>query len=300
MRNLLPHILILFAAKHGVNLAPDFLERFGFRELSQDVIGNIEAQTFPNRRYYDLIIIFWFILFLTVAILVIFLSVFAFSFLQRSLLAKDAIYFASNTGWVFGLINFFGALILLLIISILTLTTFMPSGFKNFILSEQISVGYLFDFKSSLKITIILALIYYLLVTPFVFLAFRDYQAVFKDKVVANQFFDFATRKYSFDEVYSVTFSSEVSAQDEATISVVFLLIDGRRIDFFKKPALIFDYQRIKNLYNELKLRKVTIEIVKPTNEVLSVVSRTCPQNQMEFYSLFGVDHPISPRPDCP
>lgn len=299
MRNLLPHMLILFAAKHGLNLAPDFLEKLGFKELPLDLVGNIEAQTFPNKRYYDLVIIFWFILYLSSSILTIFLSVSVFANFQRNLLGGGSIYFASDSGWIFGLVNFFGTLLLLLLLSIFVLAIFMPKGFKNFILSEQLSIDYPLDFRSSFKIVLIATLLYYLLITPFTFLAFRNYQAVFKDRVIGNHFFDFSTKKYSFEEVYSVTFSSQVSAQDEATISVMFLFVDGRKIDFFKKPPLISDYHRIKNLYHELNLRKVTIEIIKPTDEVLSVVSRTCPQDQIEFYSLFGVDQPISPRPAC-
>lgn len=296
----LPHLLVFWAAKKGLNLAPDFLEKFGLRELPVETISAVNAQTFPLRGLFNLIISFWFASYVVASILISAWVSYFFFALQKNLLGQGALYFSSQAGVILAVVFFIGLLIFFFSLSIFSLLTVAPQSFKNYILAEQLSVGYSFDYKSSLKIALAIFLAFYFTLSPIIYLAGRDYRAVFENRIVANQFFDWTTRNYSFGDIYIVTISAEAQGQENALISIFMHFKDGRRMSFGQHSALTGNYAEISALYNILKRERADIEIIKPQEEVLDIVSaKTCPVRQSEFYSFFEIDRPVVPRPGC-
>jgi hypothetical protein len=283
----------IFGAQLAKKYAPGFFRKIKVKQLGSSEVERLKITKFPV--HYS--IIYYVYLFFIIATWVasLFVSTSLFHKLQVSLFAQGAIFFTSTfTPWLFGLLNFFGTIITLGGIFSLVFWFSSPRGLKDFVLVQGIKEGYPFNYVDFVKKLFIIGLIYYLIISPFVFFALRDYKAVYPKKVVVNKFFSIVDDTYGYNDIEVVIASASFGKENKVTTKLQFVFNDNRKVEFepeyipFTGGSELSGATSITQMYTKLREEGVTLEIMPPTLAMIRTVrNEYCPSIQRTFFALF-------------
>lgn len=300
-------VLVIFTlVPIGIILIGYILKKLGARQLPQNKLEEILHKSYP--KTYSLVYIILMILIIGTPILGIFIFPRFFNQLQNFLFGNGVIFLTSGSGLdFFVLLNFFGSL--LLIGSLIGMVIWLISSpkFRDYLLYRQIKSKLKTDYMDSLRYFLYFSIGLYMFFAPLIYLSLHNYYAVYKDRIVVNNFFDFTDKVYTFDQLENVQVTYELKGdkKDDIHPSFIFTFSDGKKINFTEDIVNILytsDFEsRISNLYQELNSREIPLEINRPNERQLSLIIRkhSCGDRQKLYRATFQLDFPIVEPEGC-
>ena len=252
-------------------------------KLSPEMITILKKKEYS--KMYSLLAYLWLIVFLGGSLIVTFyiLPKLFFS-LQKLTFAGEAIYFTSQTNFIFSILNFNGVLIIWGVITMFLFWVALGKNNREFILFGMVKSGLPYDYISVLKIFFSIALIYYVVISPFVFLSFKDYKAVYENHIVVSKFYSFNSISYNYEELNSVNVNVNTNNKD-LEFSMIFNFNNGQAIDFLPvsigTPDMSTD---INNLYKKLEKEQIDLFIAFLSEDKIKYIKKNYGENKQKNY----------------
>lgn len=237
-----------------------YLKKTHVSKYDSEFLNRVRNTPYPNyyKYIYGIAGTIIFLLFVSVFISSIFLPMLLVDAI-KNILAPTSVYFMTWGILALSFVNLPGVGLILLSINY-NLTRMLPESFRNYTI--KIEVEHKNSYKDSAvgKRLAFLAFVWYLLAIPILFISFHYYNAVFKNKVIANELFSIKNREYSFSEIQSVNYSTRPArGNPPINIDVFFNFTDGRKVNFYNSFLNPHADKELKAAYKVLKSNNVPL-----------------------------------------
>lgn len=267
---------------------PGIFGKLGIPRISKERGEELKSQKYP--KYCPFLYGSYKFLLLTISIGGIFLSIFILEKVQKSLFGENSLYFSSNVGAViFILLNFFGSILLVGTILGFFYYFLGSKTFRNYLTYQSVKQKWNFEMIPILKSLLVITFIYYLLISPLLYLSLKDYSAFYNDRLVHNSFFSFSEINYPISSINNIKFDVVENYQKDYINLVAYIqLRDGAQIE--TRGELL-------DLKQSAKTLGIPIIINQPSNFAIEEISQSCKGDQEEFYDIFELDISIKAPP---